>query len=233
MLKGSKFIYDLFEPNPTTEFKVIIVTGDHGYGKTAYANRLVGESIGYHLHKKDVCDWEAVKTHIGFHPAKVIKLFFSMRSGIRDVCYHWDDAGLWLSNTKHWDLFVQAVGDYLQTERTDWGALIFSCIHKDDIVNKIRNLRHAVIVDIIKNSDEEHPWRRHAYAWDIWKSRTGYKQGVNDLWDESFDCKMPPEFFKWYDPIREQYSEMGKKLMWKRLEQKHSDILELAKEVPI
>ena len=159
MLAVSKHIVNWFLPNPTTEFRVIVVTGPPGVGKSAYANRAVGESIGYIKTGNDVCLWDEVKSHLGYHPFKVIRRFQNMKIDERDVCFHWDDAGEWLSSHKHHDVWVQSVGEYLQTARTDWGAILFSCLDREDIFSKVRNLKYAIVVDIIDNSDKQLPWR--------------------------------------------------------------------------
>jgi len=118
----------------------------------------------------------------------------------------------------------------MQTARTDWACIIFTCIDKSDIVNKIRSLRHAIIIDIHKKGkDAEHPNRRCATAISNWQSRGG-RSGFNYVWEEYFNCHMPDNFYNWYLPLRLQYSSMAKQLIKDKLEKK-KDIMQFSIDV--
>lgn len=228
------------------EFKVIIVTGDHGYGKSSYANRIIAE-----IKSKDrqTANWDLqiFKKYLGFHPVNVTDTLLTMED--RDIVFHWDDAGLWLNAMDYQDPFVIAVGKYLQVARTDWASIIFTAIDKDDIFNKLRMLRGAVIVEITKNSDKMHPNRRKVVAYRYWKSRTGSRKGTKNLWEENFNCMVPgnysvqyPEyvprpserqkynpnvtwgFYGWYYPLRRQYAKLAKQQMREYLKKRHPEL---------
>lgn len=227
MLEGSAKILRLYEDN---EFKVIIVTGDHGYGKSSYANRLIAET--YSL-DGITANWKLTlfKKHLGFHPVNVVDQWLGMRK--RDRAFHWDDAGLWLNAMDYQDAFVIAVGKYLQVARTDWGCLVFTAIDRDDIFSKLRNLRNAIVVEIVKNSDKQHPHRRKAIAYRFWKSRSGSRKGTNNLWEENFNCYVPEKFYSWYQPLREKYAYLAKQQMRHFLQKKHKELYASAKELEI
>ncbi len=237
------------------EFKVMIITGDHGYGKSSYANQIISE-----VYSPDDINrnWrlELFKEHIGFHPMNITLKWLNMKK--RDYCFHWDDAGLWLNAMDYQDPFVIAVGKYLQVARTDWAGLIFTCIDRDDIFAKLRNLRRAVVVEIIKHSDKQHPHRRTAIAYEFWKSRSGTQKGTNNLWEEDFNCYMPGNFnpnnpdrikqpsdkqkknnffswgfYGWYKPLRLKYAYMAKQQMRTFLLKRHKDSLPYAKDLEI
>jgi len=232
MLAATKKVSELYEND---EFKIFIVEGDHGYGKTSYANKIIAEAYSKdNIHKN--WDRNLFKRHLGFHPAHVLNDWMSKRK--RDIVYHWDDAGLWLNAMDYQDPFVKEVGKYMQTARTDWACIIFSCIDREDIVNKIRSLRHAITIDITKQGcGKATPNRRQATAVTYWKNRTG-KIGFNYEWEEYFDSWVPGTaddpntFYGWYNPLRLEYSTMAKKLMKEKLERK-SDIMALKPELHI
>ena len=220
MLEISKRILELYNND---EFKLIIITGDNGYGKSAYANNAIAEV--YSDINDDTGNWSVslFKKHIGFHPAKVMQEFLNKRK--RDRVFHWDDAGAWLNTMDYHDKFVISFGKYLQTARTDWGAIILSALDKDDVANKIRSTRHAIIIDITKRGDK-YDNRRIANAVIYYKDKWG-KLRWDEQWNEVFNCHMPESFYGWYRPLRDSYSRMAKQLMKEALAKK-KDIMRTA-----
>jgi len=205
MLFPSNLILKLFEED---EFKVIIITGDHGYGKSSYANQIISEVNSIDGQRRN-WNLNIFKDSLGFHPMNVTLRWLRMKN--RKTVFHWDDAGLWLNAMDYQDPFVISVGKYLQVARTDWAALIFTCIDKEDVFAKLRNLRSAIVVEIVKHSDKEHPNRRTAFAYEFWKSRTGSKKGTNNLWQEDFNCIMPGNHNETNPEIKNHPSEQDKK----------------------
>lgn len=221
MLAGSQKILDLYNNN---EFKIFIIEGDHGFGKSAYGSRLLAEA--YHTIKdgQPHPNWDIslFKDHLGFHPKNVLDLWMGKRK--RDMAFLWDDAGLWLNALDYQDPFVKEVGKYLQVARSDWACIIFTCVDRTDIVNKIRSLRHAIVIDISKDGcSEQQPHVRTATAITDWRTRGG-KEGFTYQWQERYNCHVPDGFYNWYLPIRTEYSVMAKKLMMDKLSKK-KDIL--------
>jgi len=216
---GAKRILELYEND---EFKPIIIQGDHGYGKSSYANRLISE-VYSNGDGRPCWDKTLFETHVGFHPKHVLKLW--MRKHDRDKCFHWDDAGLWLHSLDFQDPFVKEVGKYMQVVRTDWACVIFTAISKEDISSKIRGLRNAIVVDITKDgAGKSHPNRRTANAYierKTWKGH-GYK---DHQWQDTFDSHVPNKFYSWYNPIRNKYSEMAKHRMKRKLSE-HKDFIQ-------
>lgn len=222
MLAATQRVLELFDND---EFKIFIVEGDHGYGKSTYANKIIAESYSVNGRK----NWDTTQLfprHLGFHPAQVLKIW--MNKNKRDKVFHWDDAGMWLNALDYQDPFVKAVGKYLQVARTDWACIVFSCIHHDDIANKIRNLRHAITIEVIKNSTHKEPHKRLADADTYFKSRKGQIRWRNN-WEENFNCHVPDQFYSWYNPLRKKYSKMAKKLMQDKLEKK-KDLMQYAED---
>jgi hypothetical protein len=227
MLVASEWVIKLYENN---EFKVMIITGDHGYGKSTYANRIISEAYsedGIHGNWKI----ELFKKHLGFHPVNVTDHWLGMKK--RDKAFHWDDSGLWLNAMDYQDPFVVSVGKYLQVARTDWGCLLFTAIDRDDVFSKLRNVRSAIVVEIIKHSSKKEPYRRKAIAYNFWRSRSGSRKGTNNLWEEDFNCHVPDRFYEWYQPLRVKYAYLAKKQMREYLRKKHKDLFKSAKEMEV
>jgi hypothetical protein len=246
MLDASKRVIELFDND---EFEIFIVNGKNGYGKTTYANRIIAEVYSQRDTEKwggngTKANWniKLFRHHLGFHPAHVVKRWMKMKT--RDYVFHWDDAGTWLNALDYQDKFVKSVGKYLQTARTDWACIIFSAIDKMDIVNKIRNFKSCIIIDITKtgsNPKSSIPFdrnRRTATAYHYWHDRHN-KEGTENDWEEYFNSWVPggyeknrkgtvlqkKGFYGWYKPLRDKYSRMNKKKTWVELT-KDQNILE-------
>jgi hypothetical protein len=228
ILEITKRINDLWEDN---EFQPIIIEGWNGFGKSAYADNAIAE-----LHSIDgkYGNWDVnvFKKFSGFHPYRVQQKW-TARSNLRrrtignkpqfhpfDKAFHWDDAGAWIHALDYNDPYVKYVGKYLQTARTDWGALIFTCIDSEDIAKKVRVFSSGITVKITKEgSNSTHKWTRTAVAKHREKDWYGNIYWVDD-WKESFSCYMPDVFYRWYDPIRRRYAEMTKRLMAREMRNK-------------
>lgn len=226
MLAGAKRIIDLFNDN---EFEIFIVHGNNGYGKSAYCNRLLAE---VYSEDGEHGNWNVstLKSRIGFHPMRVIDRWAGMRK--RDYAFHWDDAGSWLHSLDYQDPFVKTVGKFLQVARTKFGAIMFSCIDKNDIIAKVRNFKSAIIIDITKSGNvrdgkDSKKYRRKATAYSYWVDRLG-KTGYQYEWEEIYNCKMPDSFFSWYEPVRNKYADMSIRDMKLKLKEK-KDIVDSAK----
>jgi len=253
MLDATKRVLELYDND---EFEIFVINGKNGYGKTSYANRIIAEVYAHRDTQKwggngKTANWnlKLFKSHLGFHPAHVIKQWLKMKH--RDYVYHWDDAGSWLNALDYQDRFVKSVGKYLQTARSDWACIIFSAIGKEDIVNKIRSFKSCVVIDITKEGSRPsspYPSQRHlrtAKAYHYWSDRLG-KTGTENDWEEPFDSHVPgiyekdrngkvvetEGFYGWYKPLRDRYNRMNKKKTWNDL-LKDKDIVESKEWVSI
>jgi hypothetical protein len=215
MLEGAKFIRELYEQD---EFKPILIQGDHGFGKTSYANRVISEVYSFKNDNHPMWKWGFFEKHLGFSPDEVLGEWIHKRK--RDYCYHWDDAGLWLNALDFQDPFVKDVGKYMQVARTDWACILFTSINIDDIASKIRGLRNAIWVDITKDGmSYKDRYRRTAVAYIMRRSFKG-RPWKDVQWEDSFSCHVPDEFYKFYKPKREHYTDIAKKTAARRWEEK-------------
>ena len=220
MLDGAKRILELFDDD---EIKAFIIEGDHGFGKSSYANRLIAE-----VYSKDGIhgNWDINQLfprHIGFVPKHVINLWSKKRK--RDYCFHWDDAGLWLHNLDFQNKFVKDVGKYMQVVRSDFACVMFTAISKEDISSKIRGLRNAIVIEITKlGKNYKEPNKRTASAYiprKTWKGRPW----KDKQWEETFNSHVPgsaddpDSFYGWYKPLRDEYATIAKALMKKDIDE--------------
>ena len=231
MLDGAKRILELYDND---EFKPFIIEGDHGYGKSSYANRLIAE-----VYSEDGIkgNWRTsiFEAHMGFHPKLVINKWRSKK--FKDRCFHWDDAGLWLHSLDFQNKFVKATGKYMQVVRNKWACVMFTAISREDITSKIRGVRNAIIIEITKEGCDpksSHSSLRNRRTANAYILRKGWKgrEWKDYQWKEHFDCYVPGEyevdrhgtvlkqsgFYGWYKPQRNKYSKIAEDLMKKSIE---------------
>ena len=195
------------------EFKPIIITGGHGYGKSVYAMKVAAQVLSANGNP----NWSAVKDNIVFHPKEFLKLATSQRK--RRPLLIWDDAGYWLNALDFNNPFVKSVGKYLQVVRSDYGCIIFTCIDVDDVLKKVRGISNSVMIKIIKDSDATKPHRRIARGYRYWKSPDGSRFGRRTIFEEHFNKRMPDDVYnEWYRPLRNSYAKQAKSLMVKHLD---------------
>lgn len=223
MLAGAKFIIELYDND---EFKPLLIQGDHGFGKSSYANTLIAEVFSIFNHGSP--NWKVVKHLIGYDPEEVLDSLESIPEGKRWYCYHWDDAGTWLHSLDFQDPFVKAVGKYMHTVRTDLACMLFTTIRVDDISSKIRGIRNAIIVDITKEGSEPHspyPSKRNLRTARAYIQRKTWKgrPWKDYQWEERFDSHVPDSFYRWYKPLRDHYAAQAKQVArdkWKERKEK-------------
>jgi len=189
------------------ECKVFIPYGPLGIGKSTFACKVVAELYA----KNGKPNWEAVKSHIVFHPSEFVeKCSNLMERGEKDKALIWDDAGLWLLAMEHWHPFVRAVVKYLNVARTNWAALIFTTPLPTWVIKKVRGFPQAVTLKIIKaSSDKSHPHRpRIARAFRYWVTPDMKKSGVKEIYNDKFNALMPNDFYwEFYKPLRDTYAQ--------------------------
>ena len=216
----TKIINELYERD---EFEPILVYGPLGFGKSAYAMKVVAE-----LYAEDgKLNWEAVKERVVFHPKDFVKRVLNMEK--RDKALIWDDGGLWLHALDFWNPFVKNVGKYLNVARTDLAALIITTPLPTWVITKVRGLPDAINIKIIKEGGPttpstmpDHPYprkQRVAKAYKQWILPDMKKTGVREIFRDHFSAFLPNDFFyDWYKPLRDKYATMAKRLMRDSLE---------------
>lgn len=252
MLQGTKRILELFDDDEFKAFIVQgdHGYGKSSYSNRLIADVYGhvfngGTPLWKPKFSKDIEYW--FSSHMGFNPKEVIdewqfkekredwllkRLGGYPRSILnkwqyhdkkRDYVYHWDDAGTYLHSLDFQDPFVKETGKYMQLVRSDWACVVFSAISASDITTKIRGLRNAIIIDIVKHgNNESHPYARIAEAYILRKSFKG-KLWKDYQWKDTFSCHVPNDFYDWYHPLRDHYAEIFKQRMRKKLE-KNKDL---------
>jgi len=199
------------------EFKPFIVYGPLGIGKSSYAMKCVAEVYG----GIDSLNWEAVKTHLVFHPRDFVDYCTRMiEKGQRAKVLIWDDAGLWLNALEWNSSFIRAVTKYFNVARTNWAAIILTSPLPTYVTKKVRGLPDAITIKIIKTkNDLDAPQRcRCAKGYRFWIAPDMVKSGVREIFEDKFTAILPNTFYYWYLPVRDRYAKEAVSYMRKELE---------------
>jgi len=238
MFTSTKMILDAWGPSEEgkpEEFKLFIIYGPLGKGKSAYAIKTgvqVLQAI-YGLNEEEV--WEKIKEFVIFHPEQFFKkLEDMMMSGVRRYPFIiWDDAGLWLSAMDWTDPFLKTFSKYLNVVRTMFASFILTTPMPRYVLKSLRGLPDAMVVKIIDSGDYLHLWHRFADGYLNWFTPDGKKTGVRHIYRDPYNCKLPDDFYFWYKPYRDMYQKIAFRLLLEEWEKKkkQSKILQQLKEM--
>lgn len=208
---------------PPEEFRTIVCFGPLGWGKSAYALKVMVEFIRIYNRRKwrmtNREAWELVKQYIVFHPKQFFEKLRQIRElGIRRIPgIIWDDAGLWLHAMNYNDPFVIAVGKYLNVARSRLGCIFMTTPTPDMVFKKIRKFPQSYTIQITKTTGPGpglKSYQRKATAYiHTWNIIKGFRTRGPKFYDP-YSCKLPEKFYyDWYQPLRDTYEEMALTLM--------------------
>ena len=212
------------------EFKLFIVYGPLGIGKSAYALKVAKEVYD---------DWDTVKNHIVFHPEDFVARCLSMsEKGKRDKVLVWDDAGLWLFAMDFTNPFIKAILKYMNVARTNWGALILTTPTPTWVLYKMRTFPQTINIKITKMESGDTPGHttprrmRIARAYRSWVAPDFKKQGVRTIYEDHYDAMLPNDlFWDWYKPLRDSYAKQAAQLMQTELNKVSEKIAKKAEKI--
>ena len=219
MLAATDYVNELYRNRRSG---IIIIEGNPGTGKTAYGANILAES---HSIDGVAGNWDLdnFKKYMGFHPQKVLEKW---RKAHYEKVFLWDDAGAWINAMDYQDPAIKKIGKLLQTIRTKYSCIIFTCLDSDDLAKKIRMFAGAITCRITlsgsepKSNEIQRKYRRTATA-KHWEKDWYGKLFRKDEWNEQFCCYMPPVFYNWYEPIRAHYADMLSILTLKEIKKTH------------
>lgn len=195
------------------EFKLFIIYGPLGIGKSAYALKVAHEVYDG--------SWDQVKAHVVFHPEDFVNRCLDMsEKGKRDKVLIWDDAGLWLFAMDFTNPFIKAILKYMNVARTNWGALILTSPTPTWVLYKMRTFPQLINIKITKKQDETQPGNttyrrpRIGRAYRSWVAPDLKKQGVHTIYEDEYDATLPNDvYWDWYKPLRDSYAKQAAIMM--------------------
>ena len=203
--------------SPPERFQLVIVYGPLGMGKSAYQFKVSVEILKQLYGMSEEEAWKAVKGLIVWHPEQFFdKLDEAEDMGVKIPVLNWDDAGLWLYAMDWDDPFIIAFTKWLNVVRTQITCLICSTPSPQFLFKKLRNFPQAITVRVMKAVSDDKPshrWLRVAKGYLHYVLPDMKHTRVRLIFKDYFSCKMPDDFFTWYDPLRKSYAKFAMALM--------------------
>lgn len=181
----------------SNELRLVIVEGYQGVGKSLFTLLIASQVY-------NTQSWEKIKQYYVYERKEFIKLVKNKRG--RSPLLVWDDAGNWLHAQDYQKKEVIDVCRYFQVARPHWGCIMLTTVDAEDIVNRIRNVKDRVLVQIIKHSSRKEPDRRHAKIFTRWKSPDKTRKGEETKVEEEFylhEC--PRDLYDGYEKYRNTF----------------------------
>jgi len=200
---------------PPSEHFTVVVEGKKGRGKSSYAIQVGVRVLKYAYGLTDQEAWEAIKGFIVWTPVQYANKIEEIEKtiGVAPVII-WDDAGYWLSAYKFREQAIQAVAEYNDLARTHLVCTILTSPRSTSITRRVRVDPGGLKVRIVKVSAGD-PWKRWAHIYRWWESPDEKRVGTSHRLTDEFNCKLPDEFFAWYDPLRRRYEQAARKVFAK------------------
>jgi len=221
-MANTEFIKRKYEHN---EAAPLTIYGAMGVGKSAYAAEILAEYLSEYNEIDSPKDWESVKDYIVFRPSDFMEKIMKLEEGERVPAIIWDDAGLWLHALDFNKKFVKWVGKWATAMRSDIGVLILTTPKQNWIAKKVRTLPGGKLTkitkgqgDVIVDGKNYGSYQRIARTYNPWQSPDSSRSGTKAIYEDEFSKMFPDDFYDWYQPKRNKYVTIAKKLMFKALQ---------------
>jgi hypothetical protein len=139
-------------------------------------------------------------------------------SRVQRLLLVWDDAGFWLSHYDYHNPFLKAVSEYLNVSASDWASIIYTTPNPKWVLTHVRNLPGGHTGRVTKVTGN--PYQRtlrYIKVYKGWVAPDLKKSGVNLVFQDHFDVRLPDDVFKEYDEVRRSYADEAKQRMWETL----------------
>ncbi len=210
------------------DFTLGLLHGTPRIGKSSYAVKVMGQVVDY-LWGEDIYTITGSMGHrrapiceryLGWDPVDNVDIWADLFERI--PVFTWDDAGYWLFSLNWTDPLLISIQQYMNVIGTDMNTLLLTTPDPRWILSKIATMPGTLRVKIIKrdggNSDAPSKmFARRAVGYKPWVSPDLKSKGVNKILIDDYSCKLPDEFYKWYQPTRKTYAMVAKRAMKKAL----------------
>ena len=195
MLRTSKMIQNWYHAN---KFRVIIVYGPSGEGKSVFSLKVLKEIYGK----------SRLRHYIIFRPEDLVKFLMNLQKrNERIPTFLMDDAGLWFNKQDFRDKFVVAAMKWIQVARTNTASIIFTTPNVSQLVKSLRSLDCFLI-----NISNKSPTRSQAKAYNNYVYPSG-KSIVNLRWIDTFTPRLEDDIYNYYLKLREGYARNATEMM--------------------
>jgi len=188
----------------TNGFTSATVEGPRGIGKSAYSLKTLYDiysSLGYH---EDVA-WDMALDRMLYRIKDIIKfLGDSSDKTNHEICFVWDDAGVFGSNLKWYtDIkLVHLLQSMMDTIRGSVNGMILTCPNQGQLLKFLRRYDNYIVE---LSHTEQGGWNRVAKGY-IKRTLPSGTQRIYPNYHDYFSCYLPIEVYKKYQKKRNQYN---------------------------
>jgi hypothetical protein len=131
----------------------------------------------------------------------------------------WDDAAFWLSHYGYKNPFLKAVGEYLNVAASDWACILFTAPNPKWLLTHVRGLPGGHTGRVSKMTGDFWAQQlRYMKVYEGWTTPDFKKSGVNAVFMDKFNVRLPNKIFAEYDKVRRTYASIAKERMYSTLE---------------
>jgi hypothetical protein len=113
---------------------------------------------------------------------------------------------------------VKNVAKYLQLAGTQIGTVIMTTPSRGLISSKVVEAIPDAYIGIISKDPHAYPHSgkpRISQVYEGWDYPDGKRGGVHRRWVDHYDAMLPDDFYVWYEPKRQGYVDIAKKMLRK------------------
>ncbi len=209
------------------KFFGMCVEGRQRVGKSSYVSQALAEANGQYEYLKDEAnpsqtivrsvtqDYESVKPWIVYLPKEFLNLVFNTKPDHKQKCIIWDDAGFWLFALDWYEPFVKSVSRYIQLIGRQFGSLILTTPSRKMVSQKVLDALPEMLVCQIHEFGVDSATRRVRIAnvYERWDYPDGKHGGVRRKWQDRFNALVPDDYYAWYKPKSDSYTNVGLSIM--------------------
>lgn len=198
----------------------LIITGNMGSGKSAYAIKTLAQLYGKLKfeegkdgNKNLVLEepaWDAWEKWLVFMPEDFLRKLQDAQAGGKQLpALVWDDAGAWANKYIWYTPVAQRIATWFNTGRMSFACVIFTTPDEDDLFTGIRNLRDNHLGKVARvTGNPTDAWVRRCTVYQRWKAVDGKKTGVNKIYIDRYTCKLPDSVYESYRAVRREYTKI-------------------------
>lgn len=173
------------------EFRLVIVYGTGGIGKTSYAMQTVKQ-----------VDPEYYRQRFIFPPSQFVQTIAWLKErNLRIPALVWDDMGFWMYSLDYSDPFVKAAIKFFNVARTVVSCIIGTTASMKMLTSAVRNM-DAMTVKVISATAKEPVSLARGYRQSI---QPNMMRLVKTVFEDEYPRHMDDDDFAWYKPMRDSY----------------------------
>lgn len=173
------------------EFRLVLVYGTGGIGKTSYALQCVKQ-----------VDPENYRQRFIFPPKQFVDTVTWLKnSDLRIPALVWDDMGFWMYTLDYNDPFVKSAVKFFNVARTVVSCIIGTTTSMKMLTSSVRNM-DALTVKIVAARDNPYTSLAKGYRTSL---QPNLMRLVKTVFEDEYPRYMEQDDYQWYRPVRDSY----------------------------